>query len=197
MHCYNPKVSIVIPVYNGGNYLAEAIDSALRQTYSNLEIIVVDDGSVDGSTEVIARSFGDKIRYFKKENGGSSSALNYGINQMQGEWFSWLSHDDLYYPEKIEMQVNYIRANQLFQYVDINKHIFFTAFENVNAKGKCIDENEADPEVFALRNFIKVYVPNFWRRLILMFLPWGRIMSPSDGCVRQNGAKRMGSRSFG
>lgn len=107
---YNPKVSIIIPVYNGSNYLAEAIDSALAQTYKNLEIIVVNDGSDDnGATEKIAREYGDKIRYFSKKNGGVSSALNYGIQQMTGEWFSWLSHDDLYLPEKIEHSVELLK----------------------------------------------------------------------------------------
>lgn len=136
---FNPLVSIIIPVYNGGNYLAEAIDSALAQTYKNLEIIVVNDGSCDnGKTEEIALSYGDKIRYFRKENGGSSSALNYGIKQMNGEWFSWLSHDDLYYPEKIEKQVNYIKEYSLYKDENINKNIFFTASENVDENGKCI-----------------------------------------------------------
>lgn len=101
-----PLVSIIIPVFNGSNYMREAIDSALAQTYENIEIIVVNDGSRDdGKTEEIALSYGDKIRYVSKENGGSSSALNTGIRNMKGEYFSWLSHDDVYLPEKIEKQV--------------------------------------------------------------------------------------------
>lgn len=101
-----PLVSIIIPVYNGSNYLREAIDSALAQTYDNLEILVVNDGSNDDmKTERIALSYGDKVRYISKENGGSSSALNLGIKSMKGAFFSWLSHDDLYLPEKIEKQV--------------------------------------------------------------------------------------------
>lgn len=136
---FHPLVSIVIPVYKGSNYLSEAIDSALAQTYDNTEVIVVNDGSPDdGKTEKIALSYGDKIRYFRKENGGSSSALNYGIKQMRGEWFSWLSHDDLYCPEKIEKQINYIIENNIYKDKKINKHIFFTASENVDGNGKCI-----------------------------------------------------------
>ena len=89
---YQPKVSIVIPAYNASNYLAEAIDSALAQTYSNTEIIVVNDGSKDdGATAAVAAKYGEKIRYVEKENGGSSSALNAGIANMTGEWFSWLT----------------------------------------------------------------------------------------------------------
>ena len=104
-----PLVSIIIPVYNGANYLNEAIDSALSQSYKNIEIIVVNDGSNDnGATERVALAYGDKIKYIAKENGGSSSALNVGIKNMTGEWFSWLSHDDLYMPEKIENSIEKI-----------------------------------------------------------------------------------------
>lgn len=107
-----PKVSIIIPVYNGSNYLQEAIDSALAQTYPNCEVLVINDGSCDeGKTEAIALSYGDRIRYFKKENGGVASALNMGIRQMTGEYFSWLSHDDVYYPNKVKREVQAILAS--------------------------------------------------------------------------------------
>ena len=77
---YSPLVSIVIPVYKGATYMRIAIDSALAQTYLNTEVIVVNDGSPDdGETEKIALSYGDKIRYFTKPNGGCASALNFGI----------------------------------------------------------------------------------------------------------------------
>ncbi len=106
----DPLVSIVIPVYNGANYLREAIDSALAQTYSNVEIIVVNDGSDDGdATRDIALSYGDKIRYFEKDNGGVSTALNVGIQNMRGKYFSWLSHDDVYLPEKIQVEIDALR----------------------------------------------------------------------------------------
>lgn len=106
----NPKVSIIIPVYNGSNYMREAIDSALAQTYGNFEVLVVNDGSNDGgATRELALSYGDRIRYFEKENGGVATALNLGIAQMDGEYFSWLSHDDLYYPNKLEAQIEALR----------------------------------------------------------------------------------------
>lgn len=108
-----PLVSIVIPVYNGSNYLREAIDSALAQTYKNTEIIVVNDGSTDGgATEKIALEYGDRICYFSKPNGGVSSALNYGIRMMKGEYFSWLSHDDVYNAQKIEKEVEALSQAQ-------------------------------------------------------------------------------------
>ena len=114
MNEYNPLVSIIIPVYNGADYMREAIDSALSQTYKNIEIIVVNDGSTDsGKTEKIALSYGDQIKYFKKENGGCASALNYGISKMQGEWFSWLSHDDVYLPNKVKSGIDVIKKYEL------------------------------------------------------------------------------------
>lgn len=102
---FNPLVSIIIPVYNGSNYLNQAIDSALSQSYKNIEIIVVNDGSSD-DTENIAKSYGNKIKYYYKENGGVASALNFGISKMQGEYFSWLSHDDIYREDKVKNQVD-------------------------------------------------------------------------------------------
>lgn len=110
---FNPKVSIIIPVFNGSNFLKEAIDSALAQTYKNLEIIVVNDGSKDsGATEKIAQSYGDKIRYYSKENGGVATALNTGLEKMTGEYFSWLSHDDEYTPTKIEKQIDFLSTRE-------------------------------------------------------------------------------------
>lgn len=101
------KVSIVIPVYNGANYLAEAIESALVQTHTHIEVLVVNDGSIDdGATRRVAQQYGDRIRYFEKPNGGVASALNFGIAEMTGEYFSWLSHDDLYLPDKIASQLD-------------------------------------------------------------------------------------------
>ena len=105
-----PLVSIIIPIYNGENYMRKAIDSALSQTYSNTEVIIINDGSTD-STDEIARSYGDMVRYFSKLNGGVVSALNFGIDVMEGEYFSWLSHDDWWMPEKIEKQVETLLRN--------------------------------------------------------------------------------------
>lgn len=106
----NPKVTIVIPVYNGSQYMREAIDSALAQSYENIEVIVVNDGSTDDS-EAIALSYGDRIRYFSKENGGVSTALNLGIAQMTGEYFQYLPHDDLLHPDKIKLQIEAIQKS--------------------------------------------------------------------------------------
>jgi glycosyltransferase involved in cell wall biosynthesis len=113
MNPSTPLVSIVIPVFNGAKYLREAIDSALAQTYPNVEVIVVNDGSTDeGRTAEIARSYGNRIRYIEKTNGGVATALNRGIREMRGEFFSWLSHDDVYYAEKIARQMATLRDTE-------------------------------------------------------------------------------------
>lgn len=138
---FNPKVSIIIPVYNGSNYLAEAIESALAQTYKNIEILVINDGSTDGGeTEKIALSYGDRIRYFPKENGGVATALNFGIAKAEWEYISWLSHDDLYLPTKVEEQVNFIRnlANK-----DI---ILFSNVNTIGSKWQLISEKSISLE---------------------------------------------------
>lgn len=131
-----PLVSIIIPVYNGSKYLGEAIDSALRQTYKNIEIVVVNDGSTDnGKTESVAKSYGDKIRYFSKPNGGVSSALNYAIKESKGEYISWVSHDDLIYPNKIEAQIEYLKNNKL-----LNKDVIvYSDHSLINKDGKLIE----------------------------------------------------------
>ncbi len=99
-----------MPVYNGANYLREAVDSALGQTYKNIEVIVVNDGSDDGGrVKQIAESYKSSIRYYEKPNGGVSSALNKGISEMSGTYFSWLSHDDVYLPWKLETQIKQLQ----------------------------------------------------------------------------------------
>lgn len=142
---FSPKVSIVIPVYNGANFLKESIDSALSQTYANIEVIVVNDGSDDqGQTEEIALSYGDKIRYFRKNNAGVSSALNYGIKHMTGSYFSWLSHDDLYAPTKIADSVDLLKKFPEKR----NRTIAFTS-------GQYIDETSR-----VLRPFPYKFIPD-------------------------------------
>lgn len=126
---FNPLVTIVIPVYNGSNYIKEAIDSALNQTYKNIEIIVVNDGSTD-NTDKIARSYGDKIRYFKKENGGVATALNLAIKEAKGDYISWLSHDDVYYKNKIEAQIEVLNK------LEDKNTILYSDYTFINKKSR-------------------------------------------------------------
>lgn len=128
-----PLVSIVIPVYNGSNYLKQAIDSALAQTYPGTEVLVINDGSTDcGLTEKIALNYGARIRYFSKPNGGVSSALNLGLEQMRGKWFAWLSHDDMITPNRIADDV---------QIIDIHPdaRVIFCRIQTIDAGGRIMD----------------------------------------------------------
>ena len=106
----NPKVSIVIPIYNGANFAANAIDSALAQTYDNIEVVVVNDGSTDdGETANICLSYGDRIVYIEQENKGVAGAMNTAFEHLSGDLFCWLSHDDEHLPEKTEKQVKFLK----------------------------------------------------------------------------------------
>lgn len=102
----DPKVSIIIPFYNC-QYVDQAIQSALNQTYTNTEIIVVDDGSTMFTEKIIP--FYKKIRYLRKENGGTATALNHGIENATGEYIAWLSSDDYFLPDKICNQISFMR----------------------------------------------------------------------------------------
>lgn len=99
-----PRVSAVIPVYNGEAYLREAMESVLAQDYRDLELIVIDDGSTDGSAD-IARSFGDRVRYHYQPNAGLSAAQNAGVAQARGAYIAYLDCDDLWVPHKTSRQV--------------------------------------------------------------------------------------------
>ena len=134
---FEEKVSIVIPVYNGSNFLKEAIDSAVSQSYNNKEIIVVNDGSDDGGkVERIARSYNDSINYYEKKRGGVSSALNYGIKRMSGNFFAWLSHDDIYERNKIEKQLGFLKLKGI--------EACYTKVNIINRDGKVIGKDKSN-----------------------------------------------------
>ncbi len=99
-----PLVSVVIPVYNAQDVIGETIESVLAQTWTDREIVVVDDGSSDASGEIV-RSFGAQVRYVRQENGGVARARNRGIAESAGEYIALLDHDDLWHPQKLERQV--------------------------------------------------------------------------------------------
>ncbi|NJR48858.1 MAG: glycosyltransferase family 2 protein [Leptolyngbyaceae cyanobacterium CSU_1_3] len=100
-----PFVSIIINNYNYGRFLESAIDSALRQTYPHVEIIVVDDGSIDDSRKIIA-SYANKVLPVLKPNGGQASAFNAGFAASRGEIICFLDADDLMLPQRIETVVH-------------------------------------------------------------------------------------------
>ena len=102
-----PRVSVVIPTFNCATYLPLAIDSVLSQSYKDLEILVVDDGSTDGTAERISHHM-KRIRYVYQENEGASAARNRAVEMSTGEYIAYLDADDMWYPQKLELQVAYL-----------------------------------------------------------------------------------------
>jgi len=98
-------VSVVIPVYNSEKFLEECLDSILTQTYQNIEIIAVDDGSTDSSPDILKR-YSDKINIISQKNQGLASALNLGISKMKGDWFKWFSPDDVMHSNTIKTLID-------------------------------------------------------------------------------------------
>lgn len=104
----NPFVSVVIPTYNRARTIGKAIDSVLAQSFQDLEVIVVDDGSQDDTSEVLSR-FGSRIRLIRQENCGVSAARNAGIREARGKWIAFLDSDDEWRPEKLARQMDCLK----------------------------------------------------------------------------------------
>ena len=105
----SPRISVLIPCYNAGRYLAAALDSVLAQTYQDFEIIVVDDGSTDDSAAVAARY--PRVRYCYHAHSGISVTRNLCLSMAEGEMVVFLDADDMWLPEKLEKQVAYLDAH--------------------------------------------------------------------------------------
>lgn len=124
-----PQVSVIIPTYNRANCLSDAIDSALTQTFDDLEIIVVDDGSTDETHRILA-GYGDRIYVVRKKNGGVSSARNAGLSAARGEWIAFLDSDDIWEPRKLEIQIADLRL-----YRTAVAHMVDTSFHGAEEEG--------------------------------------------------------------
>jgi teichuronic acid biosynthesis glycosyltransferase TuaG len=123
----DPKVSIIIPFYNC-SYVEQAIQSALSQTYKNIEIILVDDGSTIFTEKITP--FKGKIGYLRKENGGTATALNYGIQAATGEYIAWLSSDDYFLPDKLSKQMSFM--------LNHNADASFTNYDIINENNQVL-----------------------------------------------------------
>lgn len=104
------KVSVIIPFYNGVEWLCEAVQSALNQTYKNLEVIVVNDGSKEDVSAFLEK-YGDKIKYFYQENAGSAAARNLAIRNATGDYYALLDSDDIWFPEKTAKQIAFMEKS--------------------------------------------------------------------------------------
>lgn len=115
-----PLISIIIPTYNDADVVCDAIDCSLNQTYKNVEVIVVDDGSCDGTGKMLQDKYEGKIKYIYQENNGLSSARNAGISHSSGKYLQFLDADDLIYADKLAVQVKQLQNidSMAFAYCD-------------------------------------------------------------------------------
>ena len=107
----NVKVSAIIPLFNKAPYVARALDSVLAQTYADLEVIVVDDGSTDGGGEIVAKYDDSRVTLVVQENAGECAARNRGVQESQAEWVAFLDADDVWLPEFLERTMKVVEAN--------------------------------------------------------------------------------------
>lgn len=127
----NPLISIIVPTYNRAGYIEEALDSVKKQTFTDYEIIVVDDGSTDNTKEILENYSG--IRYLLLEHGGIATARNAAVKAARGKWIAFLDSDDLWKEDKLQKQVDYLHTHP-------DCRIVYTEFSNFTE----IPEDELD-----------------------------------------------------
>ena len=122
-------VSIVIPMYNAEKYIMAAMECLLQQTYKNIEILVIDDCSTDGSLELVKQIQDDRVKVFcNKENSGPAKTRNFGIQNAKGRYLAYMDADDLCTPDKIQKQIEFMQKNGCA--------FCFTGYEFANEKGE-------------------------------------------------------------
>jgi len=145
------RVSVIIPVYNSEKFLKQSIESVINQTYDNVEIITVDDGSTDSSGEIL-KQYSEKIKVISQENKGLASALNTGLKAITGKWFKWFSPDDILYPTALETLVSELKNLS-------DNTIIYSNWD-------LIDENEKKLRSFSESNYNKLNNFDFNVRLL-------------------------------
>jgi len=107
----SPLVTAIIATYNRRHYICDAIDSVLNQTYPNIELIIIDDGSTDGTGSLLRQRYGQRIHYIYQENKGRSEARNHGIRLATGKYIAFLDSDDIWKPNKLAQQLEFMQSN--------------------------------------------------------------------------------------
>jgi len=146
-------VSIIMPTYNCGAYIAQSIDSVLKQTYNNWELIIQDDCSKDNTNEVVEKYMliDERIKYQCNENNvGAALTRNAALIRATGKWIAFLDSDDLWMPKKLEMQIKFMNAN--------NYNFSYTDCIDVDDTGQCLGIRETGPKHI---NKLKMYLYNF------------------------------------
>lgn len=141
-----PLVSVIIPAYNSARYLPEAIESVLRQTFTDLELLVIDDGSTDETAAVVSR-YPAPVRYIRQENGGVAVARNRGIQESRGRYVAFLDADDTWYPDKLKQQVESLQKQS-------ECRLCYSAFTVVDSSLKALYVNRSDRSGTALEDLL-------------------------------------------
>lgn len=121
----NDLISIIIPVYNMEKYLGNCLDSVINQSYSNIEVLLIDDGSTDNSSKICKEycNIDDRIKYYKKKNGGLSSARNYGMKKVTGEYFGFVDSDDIIHKDMFKILYdNIIKTNADMSICEVTRY---------------------------------------------------------------------------
>lgn len=152
-------VSVIMPSWNTSNFIAESIQSVIDQTYENWELIIVDDCSTDNTDEVVAKFTDKRIRYFKNEkNSGAALSRNRALREARGEWIAFLDSDDLWNPDKLEHQINFM-----------NEHgytLSYTEYEKIDEESKPLRIYVSGPEKV---NKHKIYNYDYIGQLTMMY----------------------------
>jgi glycosyltransferase involved in cell wall biosynthesis len=127
-----PIVSVIIPTYNAKALLVEAIDSVLSQTLTDFEVLVIDDGSTDGTAKAVKAIDDSRVHYYYKDNGGASSARNVGLDKAEGQYIAFLDSDDLYTPDYLKTMVSALEN-------DSDYGVAYTAVTNHYSDGTARD----------------------------------------------------------
>ena len=132
-------VSIIMPSWNTGEFIAESIQSVLNQTYTNWELIIIDDCSSDDTDQIIESFNDERIKYLKNEkNCGAALTRNRGLREARGEWIAFLDSDDLWMPEKLEHQIDFMKKN--------GYSLSFTEYEKIDEDSKPLNIYVSGPK---------------------------------------------------
>lgn len=144
-------VSVVIPSYNYGRFVTQAVDSALAQRYPHVEIVVVDDGSTDDTRQRLA-PYGDRVRYMYQQNQGLSAARNTGIRAARGQWIALLDADDAWHPRKLELQMHCLASQPAIDLLGTGAIIEQAACWPALDAPPCPAVEELSPEELVIRS---------------------------------------------
>lgn len=151
------KISVILPCYNGAQWIDQAVESILLQTFKNLELIIVDDGSKDKSKDIVYSYLSDtRVRYVYQENRGFSAAINRGISESTGDLIGFIGQDDLWMPYKLDLQVKFLAKNQSIDFVHGN-------YCEIDLKGNFLRERKIRvPRTLDRKKFIQeLFLENF------------------------------------